>query len=76
MGTVIGQTESLLGDEEADIFHGLAVKLSDGGRMLETPAARIPRITNAPVPKDGYAPRAYSAGAWPTMALKSWTKWG
>jgi hypothetical protein len=51
-GKVIGQTESLLGDEEADIFHGLAVKLSDGGRLVEIPAARIPRITKTAVHTD------------------------
>ena len=51
-GKVIGQTESLLGDDEADIFHGLAVKLSDGGRLVEIPAARIPRITRTGVHTD------------------------
>ena len=51
-GNVIGRTESLLADEEADIFHGLAVKLSDGSRMVEIPAARISRITSAVVHTD------------------------
>jgi hypothetical protein len=51
-GKVIGQTESLLADEEADIFHGLAVKLTDGGRMVEIPAARISRITHTAVHTD------------------------
>lgn len=44
-GQEFGRTESLLGDEDADIFHGLAVKLSDGGRMVEVPAASVARIT-------------------------------
>ena len=42
-------TESLLGDEREDIFHGLAAKLSDGSRMVEIPAARVVRITRSSV---------------------------
>ena len=42
-GTEIGTAESLLGDEEEDIFHGLAVKTRRG--LLEIPAARITKIT-------------------------------
>ena len=48
-GQAFGRAESLLGDEEADIFHGLAVKLSDGGRMVEVPAASVSRITPSAV---------------------------
>ena len=48
-GQKFGTAESLLGDEEADIFHGLAVKLSAGGRMVEVSAARITRITRSGV---------------------------
>lgn len=48
-GRVIGRTESLLGDEEADIFHGLAVRLADGGGIVEVPASRVARITTANV---------------------------
>jgi hypothetical protein len=44
-GLTFGRTESLLGDEEEDIFHGLAVKLSEGGRMVEVPAESVSRIT-------------------------------
>jgi hypothetical protein len=44
-GHPFGRTESLLGDEEEDIFHGLAVKLSEGGHMVEVPAASVSRIT-------------------------------
>jgi hypothetical protein len=40
-----GTTESLMGDEADDIFHGLAVKLHAHGRMVEIPAARIKTIT-------------------------------
>jgi hypothetical protein len=44
-GQEIGRTASLLGDEEQDIFHGLAVRLAHGGRVVDLPAARISRIT-------------------------------
>src|SRR2546426_494629 len=44
-GNRVGTAESLLGDENADIFHGLAVKLSHGGRLVEIPAAQVTRIT-------------------------------
>ena len=51
-GSPFGRTESLLGDEEADIFHGLAVKLSHGGGLVEITAARISRITASAVHTD------------------------
>lgn len=51
-GASFGRAESLLGDEEEDIFHGLAVKLSDGGRLVEVPAARVARITRSAVHTD------------------------
>src|SRR5262249_37999798 len=38
-GVELGRTASLLGDENEDIFHGLAVKLVHGGRIVELPAA-------------------------------------
>jgi hypothetical protein len=48
-GDRMGTAESLLGDEQQDIFHGLAVKLSDGGRVVEVPAAKVARITRSAV---------------------------
>jgi hypothetical protein len=51
-GQRFGSAESLLGDEEEDIFHGLAVKLSDGGRVAEVSAAHITRITSSAVQTD------------------------
>jgi hypothetical protein len=42
---VIGSAESLLGDEDEDIFHGVVVKTKRGGHLLEIPAARVQRIT-------------------------------
>jgi hypothetical protein len=44
-GSVIGTAESLLGDEEEDIFHGIVVKRKLGGSPLEIPATRIKKIT-------------------------------
>jgi hypothetical protein len=48
----IGTTESLMGDEADDIFHGLAVKLHQHGRMVEVAAAHIQRITTDKVYTD------------------------
>ncbi len=44
-GTSFGTTESLLGDEAEDIFHGIAVKLSEGGRVAEVAADHVVKIT-------------------------------
>jgi hypothetical protein len=43
-GSEIGTAESLLGDEQEDIFHGIAVKPKGGGHV-EIPAAHIKKIT-------------------------------
>ncbi|HUY98215.1 MAG TPA: hypothetical protein VMW47_11465 [Verrucomicrobiae bacterium] len=43
-GGSIGTTESLLGDEGADIFHGLAVR-RPGGELVEVAADRVKTIT-------------------------------
>jgi hypothetical protein len=51
-GSVIGTAESLLGDEEEDIFHGIVVKSRSGGKSLEIPAARIKKITEKHVVTD------------------------
>jgi hypothetical protein len=44
-GNKIGTAESLLGDENSDIFHGLAVKRSHGGHLVEISADQVRRIT-------------------------------
>jgi len=44
-GSDIGTAESLLGDESADIFHGIALKKASGGKAVEVPAVRIKKIT-------------------------------
>ena len=51
-GSVIGTAESLLGDEEEDIFHGIVVKSSNGGKHLEIPALRITKITERHIVTD------------------------
>jgi len=48
-GNEIGVTRRILADDQKDIFHGLAVKLHDGGRVVEIRADRIPRITRSRV---------------------------
>jgi PRC-barrel domain protein len=50
-GNRIGTAESLLGDEEEDIFHGIAVKTTSG-RLVEVPAARVKKITRSGVLTD------------------------
>jgi hypothetical protein len=44
-GAEFGITDSLLGDEASDIFHGVAVKLHDERRVAEIAAALIDKIT-------------------------------
>lgn len=44
-GSVIGSAESLLGDDDEDIFHGIVVKRRDDDRLVEIAATRIQRIT-------------------------------
>lgn len=63
-GTEIGTTEQVLGDKNDDIFHGLAVRRSSDGTVVELPAARIKRMTQGHVITD-------LAGSEATM-LKRW----
>lgn len=51
-GAPFGTTESLLGDEAEDIFHGIAVKLADGGHLVEVAADHVTKITLAAVHTD------------------------
>jgi len=50
--TEIGKAESLLGDEDEDIFHGIVIERATDKKRVEIPAARIKRITNAHVVTD------------------------
>ena len=51
-GGRFGTAESLLGDEAEDIFHGIAVKRSGDGRLVEVAAAHVQRITSREVRTD------------------------
>ncbi len=44
-GSVIGTSESLLGDQDEDIFHGVVVRRSGDGELVEVAAARVTRMT-------------------------------
>ncbi len=44
-GELLGEVEAVLGDDEVNIFHGLAMKPEDGGDLVEVPGARVDRIT-------------------------------
>ncbi|MGH7643086.1 MAG: hypothetical protein ACRENX_08765 [Candidatus Dormibacteria bacterium] len=48
-GSDFATTESLLGDEASDIFHGLAVKIHQGGQVSEIAASQIEKITRSGV---------------------------
>ena len=50
-GAQIGTADGLLGDEGDDIFHGIVLKLSRGGKV-ELRAERIPKITTRRVYTD------------------------
>ena len=51
-GSEIGTAESLLGDEEEDIFHGIVVQPRQSGKALEIAAVRIKKITTKHVVTD------------------------
>jgi hypothetical protein len=44
-GELLGEVRAVLGDDEDNIFHGLAMKPEDGGKLVEVPGARVERIT-------------------------------
>jgi hypothetical protein len=44
-GSEIGTAESLLGDEDEDIFHGIVVKREGDGKLVEIAAQQIKKIT-------------------------------
>jgi hypothetical protein len=51
-GQQIGITESLLGDEEEDIFHGLAISGPRHHQVVVVPAVNVTRITTRHVETD------------------------
>jgi PRC-barrel domain len=44
-GEHLGEVRAVLGDDEENIFHGLAMKPEGGGDLVEVPGARVERIT-------------------------------
>lgn len=57
-GEPIGTAESLLGDEEADIFHGIVVRRRSDHKLVEVTAAHVLRITRHEVATDLEGPAA------------------
>lgn len=51
-GSEIGTAEEVIGDKNDDIFHGLLVKRSSDGAVVELPAARIKRMTERHIVTD------------------------
>jgi hypothetical protein len=51
-GSQIGTAESLLGDENEDIFHGIVIKRQADGKLVEIAAKHIERITTKHVITD------------------------
>jgi hypothetical protein len=51
-GSEIGVVESVLGDKDEDIFHGIVLRRRGGGKLVEVPAGRIKKITNKHVVTD------------------------
>jgi uncharacterized protein YrrD len=52
-GEDLGTIEDVLGDPEADIFHGLTVASGLLGRVHEVPAERVTEIREGEVVLDG-----------------------
>ena len=44
-GELLGEVRAVLGDDDDNIFHGLAMKPEEGGKLVEVPGARVERIT-------------------------------
>lgn len=52
-GKALGKVEDVLGDIDADIFHGLAVATGLLGRTNEVPAERVTEIREGEIVLDG-----------------------
>jgi uncharacterized protein YrrD len=52
-GTELGKIEDVLGDADADIFHGLTVASGLLGRTHEVPSERVSEIREGEVVLDG-----------------------
>ena len=56
----IGRVDAVLGDDDDDIFHGIALNLKGPAGIVEVPAARVGRITEEAVHTDLAADEARS----------------
>ena len=52
-GEDLGKVEDVLGDPDADIFHGLSVATGLLGRVQEVPSERVTEIREGEVVLDG-----------------------
>lgn len=50
-GSDLGTAESVLGDKEEDIFHGIVLRRGNG-RLVEVPAERVKKMTERRVVTD------------------------
>ena len=53
-GSEIGRVHHVLGDQEDDIFHGIAMRRANDGETVEVPWTRIKRTTEKHVVTDIY----------------------
>ncbi|TMC51717.1 MAG: hypothetical protein E6J20_15125 [Chloroflexi bacterium] len=51
-GSEIGTAESMLGDQNEDIFHGVVVRRSPDGKLVEVPAAHVIHMTERHIVTD------------------------
>lgn len=51
-GTEIGRVRYVLGDQQEDIFHGVAIRRADGGQLVEVQWRHIKRLTERHVLTD------------------------
>ena len=72
-GQEIGRTESLLGDEKEDIFHGLAVSGAQHHQVVMVPAEHVTRITTQHVETDL---DAAGSPRWVPTRRSTGTTWG
>jgi hypothetical protein len=72
-GAPIGTAESLLGDEGADIFHGIVVRRQPDHKLGEVAAASVVRITRSAVTTD-LDPEA--TAALPEYREEHWSHFG
>jgi hypothetical protein len=63
-GTEIGRVRFVLGDQQEDIFHGIAMRRASDGETVEVPWRRIKQMTERHVLTDIPADEAGSLSAY------------